>query len=136
VIRRSYSSGEKPVVAIMPDRLVVLKESSFDADGTGGPVFVLPWSPQPTQDEVSYDELVAKVESHLEDIDRLAGGGEMDELETRSGSYPDYTEDRSPERREYWLYHYRRWLRRDQKKLADVCVRLGMTVPAGLERTP
>lgn len=44
VVRRSYGVGEKPVVTVGPDRLVVLK----DYDG-GRPA--LPPSPLPTQEE-------------------------------------------------------------------------------------
>ena len=52
VIRRSYSSGEKPVVDVAPDRLVVLKEVDGPLQPTApDPCFALPPSPLPTQDE-------------------------------------------------------------------------------------
>lgn len=45
VVRRSFDSGEKPVVDVAPDRLVVLKASGVSAFP------VLPPSPLPTQAE-------------------------------------------------------------------------------------
>jgi len=54
VVRRSYSSGEKPVVAIRPDRFVVLKEQDGPFQPTvPEPCFALPPSPLPTQNQVA-----------------------------------------------------------------------------------
>jgi hypothetical protein len=52
VIRRSYASGEKPVVDVAPDRLVVLKPS-LRSPAT----VILPPSPLPTQDEEARAEI-------------------------------------------------------------------------------
>jgi hypothetical protein len=48
VVRRSYSSGEKPIVDVAPDRLVVLKQTGH---GLGRDLAFLPPSPLPTQAE-------------------------------------------------------------------------------------
>lgn len=63
VVRRSYSSGEKPVVAINPDRVVVLKEASYD------PWPFLPPSPLPTQDEERRQRIENLIESYTADLD-------------------------------------------------------------------
>jgi len=61
IVRRSYSSGEKPVVDIQPDRLVVLKQRSFTPS-----VFVstLPGSPLPTQAQQARARLEGQAESY------------------------------------------------------------------------
>ncbi|MFD8117056.1 hypothetical protein [Streptomyces microflavus] len=56
VVRRSYSDGEKPVVDVAPDRLVVLKtaKTTWGVGPFGGGtkvVALLPESPLPTQEE-------------------------------------------------------------------------------------
>jgi len=61
IVRRSYSSGEKPVVDIAPDRLVVLKQRSFTP---GAFVSVLPASPLPTQAQQARARLEGQVESY------------------------------------------------------------------------
>lgn len=125
VVRRSYSQGEKPVVAIMADRMVVLKKIiAEDVDLT-----CLPNSPLPTQDELLYDRLTTAVERYMDDIERLSSGGELDDHESRTGHYPNYTRDRSPERRAYWLSNYREWEARDRKQLAECCERLERPMP-------
>ncbi len=48
VVRRSYSSGTKPVVDVAPDRLVVLKPSLRSPS-----TVILPPSPLPTQGEIA-----------------------------------------------------------------------------------
>ncbi|OII61178.1 hypothetical protein BJP40_06530 [Streptomyces sp. CC53] len=65
VVRRSYGGGEKPVVDVAPDRLVVLKRESVivgDVVCSGFPY--LP--PLPTQDE----EARAKIERAIESYKR------------------------------------------------------------------
>lgn len=132
VVRRSYSSGEKPVVAIMADRMVVLKPgfnnegSDYDPD-----VWSLPPSPLPTQDESLYDQLTATMERRLGDIERLSTGGELDEHERRGGYYPDYTyaDADDPHKIEYYLGLYREWEARDRRQLEGTCKRLGRDMP-------
>lgn len=53
VVRRSYSSGEKPIVDVAPDRLVVLKPVEVGCEDLTGwrEAIELPPSPLPTQDE-------------------------------------------------------------------------------------
>jgi hypothetical protein len=131
VVRRSYSSGEKPVVAVIPDRLVVLKsQPSFD-DGLSV-VYVLPWSPLMTQDHELYETTVSRLENVLEDIERLSSGGGMDDFERRSGSYPDdytYCGPQDADRIAYWLRRYRQWEQERRKTLEGVCQRLGKEMP-------
>lgn len=131
VIRRSYHNKTKPVVSIGPDRIVVLKPVR-----PGAVDYVLPFSPQPTQDEINYDELTAALESGVENIERLESGGELEPYEYRSGSYSNPTEDRSPERRSAWLSHYREAVHRDWEALGRVCQRLRRAMPSGLEEHP
>lgn len=65
VVRRSYSSGEKPVVDVAPDRLVVLKRiPNARADGES----FLPPSPLPTQDEEARKEIERRIESCKADL--------------------------------------------------------------------
>jgi hypothetical protein len=62
-VRRSYGSGTQPVVALMPDRIVVLKGAC------NGTVQALPASPLPTQDEAyraGLEREIALYESHLQ----------------------------------------------------------------------
>lgn len=69
VVRRSYSSGEKPVVDVAPDRLVVLKPTQSDPYGLGNVVLTrLPPSPLPTQDELVRRQIEARIESYEEDL--------------------------------------------------------------------
>lgn len=130
VIRRSYSSGEKPVVAILADRMVVLKGRRFDGVGTQA-AWVLPPSPLPTQDEELYDKLTTTMERRLEDIERLSTGGGLDEHERRQGYYPDYTYlDQHDEGQVAWrLKLYREWETRDRAQLTECCKRLGRPMP-------
>jgi hypothetical protein len=132
VVRRSYGGGEKPVVDIAPDRLVVLKTLEYRIPGFYGDPetgAVLPDSPLPTQDEESYDLLVEGLERHVANLERLSSGGPMEEFETRTGLYPDYTHDDSPERRTYWLDNYREWEATTRRKLEVVCSRLNRPMP-------
>jgi|SRR5690349_12028163 hypothetical protein len=62
VIRRSYSSGEKPIVDVAPDRIVVLKKTHIGIEPH------LPPSPLPTQDEEARAEIereMARYATHL-----------------------------------------------------------------------
>lgn len=68
VVRRSYSSGERPVVDVAPDRLVVLKEVYSDGRFGDGPVPALPPSPLPTQDEKVRMEIEGRIKSYTEDL--------------------------------------------------------------------
>lgn len=62
VVRRSYSSGSKPVVNLMPDRIVVLKEVDGPLQPTApDPCFALPVSPLPTQDEAHRQKLEGEI---------------------------------------------------------------------------
>lgn len=67
VVRRSYSSGEKPVVDVAPDRLVVLKHVNHCfAEDYANPI--LPPSPLPTQDEEARKKLERDVEYRTENL--------------------------------------------------------------------
>lgn len=76
VVRRSYSSGEKPVVAINPDRLVTLKPV-IPRDAVGD-VYVpaLPLSPKPTQAEEAREHIQFRIDRYLEDLrsDKITWG--------------------------------------------------------------
>lgn len=77
VTRRSYSSGEKPVVDVAADRLVVLKEVDGPLQpGTPEPCFALPSSPKPTQDETARAEIEADMAGRVKDLrsDRITWG--------------------------------------------------------------
>jgi hypothetical protein len=63
VVRRSYSSGEKPIVDVAPDRIVVLKP--IDGPGTTPS---LPGSPLPTQDEEARVEIERDIERRKADL--------------------------------------------------------------------
>lgn len=130
VVRRSYSSGERPVVAIMADRMVVLKPgfnnggSDYDPD-----VWSLPPSPLPTQDEELYDRITSAMERWLGCIERLSSGGQLDHGERRRGyDEPDYDPD-DPGQIRYWLANYREWEARERKQLEECCARLGKPMP-------
>jgi hypothetical protein len=122
VVRRSYAQGEKPVVAIMADRMVVLKQH----DGMRP---VLPPSPLPTQDEELYGKLTSTVERYMGDIERLSSGGELDRHEIQRGyNEPPYEPD-DQERIAYWLNNYREWEAEARKQLEECCARLGKEMP-------
>lgn len=130
VVRRSYSSGEKPVVAIMADRMVVLKPgfnnegSDYDPD-----VWSLPPSPLPTQDEELYCRITSAMERWLDCIERLSSGGQLDHGERRRGyDESDYDPD-DPGQIRYWLANYREWEARERKQLEECCARLGKPMP-------
>lgn len=72
VVRRSYSSGEKPVVDVAPDRLVVLKHR----DTGSPPLPYLPPSPLPTQDEKARPKIEGRIKDYTERL--------------RSPELPDY----------------------------------------------
>lgn len=61
VVRRSYRSKTKPVVSLMPDRIVVLKPLGERALSR---LPVLPVSPLPTQDEVYRAKLERDIASY------------------------------------------------------------------------
>lgn len=128
VVRRSYSQGSKPVISIMADRMVVLKGAPSHDDGLSL-VHVLPPSPLPTQDEHLYDQLTSTMERWLEDIERLAHGGDLDEHERGNGYDKPLSDPQDPDRVAYWLGNYREWEARDRKQLEQVCARLGVAVP-------
>jgi hypothetical protein len=69
VVRRSYSSGEKPVVDVAPDRLVVLKNTYSDGTLTTDTFIpTLPPSPLPTQDEAARADIetdISRYTAHL-----------------------------------------------------------------------
>lgn len=100
VVRRSYASGEKPVVDVASDRLVVLKHYA-DAEVAWPPS--LPPSPLPTQDEVARKKFEANIASRLEEIERVE----------RGGGIPDYWHGD----REGCLKHYRRQLAKAKRGL-------------------
>lgn len=133
VVRRSYGGGEKPVVDIAPDRIVVLKTLEYRVPGSYGNSDVgifLPVSPLPTQDEENYGRLATTLERYLDDIERLSTGGPMDNLERQVRNYDTGdTVDGSPERRAYWLERYREWSVTARKDLEAVCARLSKEMP-------
>jgi hypothetical protein len=71
VVRRSYSSGEKPIVDVLPDRLVVLKQALAPRH-----FFYLPPSPLPTQAEKARVKIEEEMESYTADLrsDRITWG--------------------------------------------------------------
>jgi hypothetical protein len=64
VIRRSYNSGEKPVVDVAPDRLVVLKPSPYPELMAA----YLPKSDLPTQAERARDDIRIQMASYVKDL--------------------------------------------------------------------
>ncbi|MEU3052240.1 hypothetical protein [Streptomyces griseus] len=66
VTRRSYGGGEKPVVDIAPDRLVVLKAYPHPEIIGGAPY--LPPSPLPTQAEEERKKIETRIESYVADL--------------------------------------------------------------------
>lgn len=69
VVRRTYSSGEKPLVDVAPDRLVVLKEVDGPLQPTApDPCFALPSSPLPTQTEAARAAIERLVASYTESL--------------------------------------------------------------------
>ncbi|GHG10231.1 hypothetical protein [Streptomyces hydrogenans] len=107
VVRRSYSSGEKPVVAINPDRVVVLKERAHRP--------TLPPSPLPTQDEKRRTALVTCAEHYRETIAEIERTGEVPESWRNKPTMPE--PERTPE---YVLRRYREWLAEAKAELAQV----------------
>lgn len=78
VVRRSYGGGEKPVVDVAPDRLVVLKPTEARLPGFYGDpeVFaVLPSSPLPTQAEERRHEIELAIESYTRGLRATAPPG-------------------------------------------------------------
>jgi hypothetical protein len=69
VIRRSYSSGEKPVVDVAPDRMVVLKPDTHAfGPGLDASTAYLPPSPLPTQAEEARDSIRRGIEYHEKNL--------------------------------------------------------------------
>lgn len=68
VVRRSYGDGQKPVVDVAPDRLVVLKGQGFWHEGYDRVDFVLPPSPLPTQAEENRKRIENLIEMHKADL--------------------------------------------------------------------
>ncbi len=66
VTRRSFNSGEKPVVDVAPDRLVVLKWPINYGDP--GALPMLPESPLPTQAEKARTVIEARIKHHTEEL--------------------------------------------------------------------
>ncbi|WP_432112801.1 hypothetical protein [Streptomyces sp. S1] len=108
VVRRSYSSGEKPVVAINPDRVVVLKPIE---DFRGDTAMRLPPSPLPTQDEVRRTELTRNAERYRQTIAEIE----------RTGEAPEHWRNQPPE---YVMGRYREWLAEAEAELVQVEERL------------
>lgn len=131
VVRRSYASGTQPVVAIMADRMVVLKAGEWAIDGVTQEIrSFLPNSPLPTQDQELYYKLVGAIERWTDDVARLMAGGPLDENERR-GRHPDYTpvDPYDQDEIQHRLTRYRRILADERKQLAEVCTRLGKEMP-------
>lgn len=61
VVRRSCGSGEKPVVDVAPDRLVVLKHPEWTDGWDSGSTPSLPPSPLPTQNEEARKAIEANI---------------------------------------------------------------------------
>jgi len=118
VVRRSYGGGEKPVVDLAPDRVVVLKPgfnnegSDYDPD-----IPTLPPSPLPTQDEGNTAELIKLIKLRETRLAELEAGNELEGWEART-SFDWSVEDRSPERREYVIQQVSERLAEDRAKLA------------------
>lgn len=111
VVRRSYSSGEKPVVAINPDRVVVLKEASYD------PWPFLPPSPLPTQDEKRLGELLGTIRRYKETLLQMAASGEIPQRWANSIREEPYTFNEVKD-------FYETALRETETELAQVVGRL------------
>jgi hypothetical protein len=125
VVRRSYGAGEKPVVDIAPDRLVVLKpvaRNGWDAEYS-----YLPLSPLPTQDEANAEQLRKSIDRWSAHLNRLASGGELEPNEARVGvrSYDQpATFDHSPEQRARWTAIYEMWLAQSREELSKIETRM------------
>lgn len=65
VVRRSYSSGEKPVVDVQADRMVALKQALAPRHFS-----FLPPSSLPTQDELFRSKAKAMIQSYEDDLER------------------------------------------------------------------
>jgi hypothetical protein len=115
VVRRSYRSGTKPVVDIMPNRLVVLKPLECRIPGSYGDPetgAILPPSPQPTQDETAVKELKETIARYERDIETLVRTGTLTGWTDREDG-PTYTA-------EYLIPLFCKWLRAEQSKLKKI----------------
>lgn len=69
VTRRSYGGGEKPVVYVAPDRLVVLRpDTAVIGDEVCSGLPYLPPSPLPTQDEENRKEIEDDIKRYTEGL--------------------------------------------------------------------
>jgi hypothetical protein len=100
VVRRSYASGSKPVVNLMPDRIVVLKPC---VEGLLGGRPELPPSPLPTQDEAYRVKLEGEIAQH--------------EANLQLTEVPDWWKVRGDTSLEGYRAHQRKWLAESRKKL-------------------
>lgn len=91
VIRRSYSSGIKPVITIAADRFVVLKTANTTWNGDDMTA-LLPASPLPTQDDVALDSIRKSIERNEESL--------------RATETPEWWNDGPYESPELSLAHY------------------------------
>lgn len=114
VVRRSYSSGEKPIVDVAPGRLVVLKQTGH---GLGRDIAYLPPSPLPTQDEVARAGIEKSIAYHNKQLRDLGNGGPL----------PQYVRERldrdggseEVERVNLMTYHISE-MANDRRKLRDL----------------
>lgn len=117
VIRRSYSSGEKPVVDIAPDRLVVLKLVDGPLQpGTPDPCFALPHSPLPTQDQANAVKLRENMERSTDRLRDLGNGGDLTEGEIEYVAR--YVKGSSP--LGYWVIQHTKDLARYRAELMKI----------------
>lgn len=114
VIRRSYSSGEKPVVDIAPDRLVVLKQA-YTADSMVSEAF-LPDSPLPTQDQANVAKLWGEIKRSTDRLRELGSGSELTEWEI--GHATRYGKGSSP--LGYWVVQHTKDLARYRAELMKI----------------
>jgi hypothetical protein len=104
VVRRSYSSGEKPIVDVAPDRLVVLKPIPTDVIPGRS---MLPPSPLPTQDEEATKRIMAAMAVSVEAL--------------RATEAPEWwrNPDRTLALAEYHAFHTKK-LAEDRRKLKEL----------------
>lgn len=119
VVRRSYSSGEKPVVDIAPDRLVVLKPLEYRIPGFYGDPetgAVLPPSPLPTQDQANAAKLREEIKRSTDRLRELSIGSELTEWEIEHATR--YGKGSSP--LGYWVVRHTEDLTRYRAELMKI----------------
>jgi hypothetical protein len=116
VVRRSYGGGEKPVVDIAPDRLVVLKPGLNNQEELDPDCPTLPPSPLPTQDEANAAEIEKQIKRYTARLRALSNGETLTEWEARNAALYYPREDPV----QHWISWYAGRLDRDRAKLMEI----------------